>query len=109
MQIRSISDWQCEIGENCLKTKSLDRPRRKIPDFFFLKLGGCSFLKKLMGGFKCPRMGCHVYINAPLSKITPAMLPKNVWHSVKCNNINKLLALPLFHCACPGKVIGSWH
>ena len=53
MQIRSISDWQCEIGENCLKTKSLDQPRR---------------------------LGCHVYIefNAPLSKITPAMPPKNV-------------------------------
>ena len=79
MQLRSLSDWQCEIGENCLKTKSLDQPRRKIPDFF-LKLGGCSFLKKMMGGFTCPRMGCHVYIefNAPLSKITPAMPPKNV-------------------------------
>ena len=79
MQIRSISDWQCEIGDNCLKTKSLDQPRRKIP-FLNNKLGGYLFLKKLMGGFKCPRMGCHVYIefNAPLSKITPAMPPKNV-------------------------------
>ena len=80
MQIRSISDWQCGIGENCLKTKSLDQPRRKIPDSFFLNWGGCSFLKKLMGGFKCPHIGCQVYIkfNASLSKITPAVFPKNV-------------------------------
>ena len=43
---QSISDWQIEIGENCLKTKSLDQPRRKIPDFFFLKIGGVvHFLK----------------------------------------------------------------
>ena len=52
MQIRSMSDWQCEIGQNCLETKSLGQPRHIFPDFF-LNWGVVHFLKNV-GWVKMP-------------------------------------------------------
>ena len=53
-----------EIGQNCLeKTKGLDQPRHKIPNFF-LKLEGCSFLKNCWVGLDT-HIWAAIYFNAP--------------------------------------------